>query len=309
MHKNSFMADVKRIISQKFPDCSVESVNVTKNNNVKLNGIIIRPQGSPVAPTVYIDHYYAALRSGRPFESVLDGIEKDCRAALQSAAMGIDPDFINDFSNIRDNICYKLISSELNKELLASIPHRDFYGLSVAYFVRLGTTDDGTSTVTVTDSMAQLWGTDEETLYRLARRNTPRLNRGTVLTLSDTISGCIDTSQARSIQEYDGFDFSTSRDEILPMYVATNRDKIFGAAVILYDGLLDAVTKHLCCSGVYALPSSIHEFMFISDTFGPAEDIKQMVTEINAAEVRADEVLSDNIYHYDAESHELTVIS
>lgn len=87
---------------------------------------------------------------------------------------------------------------------------------------------------------------------------------------------------------------------------ATNASKTYGAAVILYDGLLETSAERL--GSFYALPSSVHEFMFIPDTFGNVEDIKQMVQEINAAEVPEEEVLSDNIYHYDSNAHELKIV-
>ncbi len=306
---NDFTIAVHTALATKFPEYKIEAVNVTKNNDVHLTGITIKPQNKKVAPTLYMEPYFAALKSGQTLAAVIDQIISSCTAALSCSNSGIDAEDITDFEHVKDKICYKLVGRNKNSEFLSAVPHRDYLDLAIVYYLQTTITDNGTATVTVTNDLAHIWGVDESELYDLARKNTPRLNRGIVLALSDTLSGCTNTPQAHSIQTYDGYDFSTRSSEILPMYIATNTTKTYGAAVILYDGLLKDVAEYLSCSGIYAMPSSIHEFICIPDTFGSIEYIKQMVQEINSTEVRPDEVLSDNIYHYDAATRELTVIS
>lgn len=309
MHKNSFMAAVKRAVSKEFPDCSVESVTTTKNNNVRLKGISISPHGSAISPAVYTDHYFSALKSGCPLETVIENIKNDCRMALGSAAMGIGQDFVKDFHAVKDNICYRLVSKKLNGELLSSIPHREFHDLAVTYYLQLDVTDYGSSTVDITDSLAQIWGVDEAQLYGLAQENTPRLHRGIVMTMWDVLYDTMEPGTLHGIgtDGYGCFDFSRSRPDILPMYVATNVSKTYGSAVILYDGLLNAVAEKI--GSFYALPSSIHEFICVPDTVGGPEEITGMVSDINTAEVHPEEVLSENIYHFNAEKHEFGTVS
>lgn len=304
-----FTTAVLTALSAAFSDHRIEAVNVTKNNGVHLTGLTIQPKNKKVAPTLYMEPYFAALKSGQTLATVINQIISNCTAALSCANAGIDVEDLTDFSHIKEKICYKLVGRHNNREFLSAIPHRDYLDMAIVYYLQTAITDSGTATVTVTNDLAQLWNADEADLYELARKNTPRLNRGIVLTLFDTIRGHTDASQVRNIQAYNGYDFSTGPADILPMYIATNTTKTFGAAVILYDGLLKDVAEYLNCSGIYVMPSSIHEFMFISDSIGPAESIKQMVQEINSTEIQPDEVLSDNIYHYDAATHELKVIS
>ena len=306
---NDFTNAVHTALATEFPECKIEAVNVTKNNNVHLTGMTIKTQNKKVAPAIYLEPYFAALKSGQTLAAVIDQIISSCTAALSCASSGIDVEDLTDFAHVKDKICYKLVGRNKNNEFLSAVPHRDYLDMAIVYYLQTAITDSGTATVTVTNDLAHIWGVDESELYELARKNTPRMNRGIVLTLSDTIRGCTYTSQARNIQAYDGYDFSTRDAEILPMYIATNTTKTFGAAVILYDGLLKDVTEYLSCSGIYVMPSSVHEFMLIPDTFGNAESIRQMVQKINAAEVPEEEVLSDNIYHYDVTTHELKVIS
>ena len=241
------------------------------------------------------------LKSGNPLEEVIIQIVSSCRAALSCTNAGIGAEDLTDFAYVKDKICYKLVNKHMNSALLTTVPHRDYLDLSIVYYIRLAQTDNGLATLNVTDSLAHTWGVDEETLFSLASSNTPLLCRGIVLTMDNVL----DKSVNSQTKTYDHFDFTCSETHILPMYVATNTNRTYGASVILYAGLLDAAAEKL--GSFYALPSSVHEFMFIPDTFGNAEYIKQMVKEINAAEVPEEEVLSDNIYHYDSRTHELKI--
>ena len=299
---NDFTIAVHTALSAAFPACSIEPVNVTKNNDVHRTGLTICPSSNKIiAPTIYTDMYFDAFQSGQPLETIIGQIVNTCMAALSCAEKGIDTNNIKDFTRIKDKICYKLVNKHMNRELLTTVPHRDYLDLSIVYYIRLAQTDNGLATLNVTDSLAHTWGVDEETLFSLASSNTPLLCRGIVLTMDNVL----DKSVNSQTKTYDHFDFTCSETHILPMYVATNTNKTYGASVILYAGLLDAAAEKL--GSFYALPSSVHEFMFIPDTFGNAEYIKQMVKEINAAEVPEEEVLSDNIYHYDSRTHELKI--
>lgn len=308
---NDFADAVHTALSAAFSDHRIEAVNVTKNNGVHLTGLTIYPKNKKVAPTIYLEPYFTVLQSGQTLAAVIDQIISSCTAALSCASSGIDVEDLTDFAHVKDKICYKLVGRNKNNEFLSAVPHRDYLDMAIVYYLQTAITDSGTATVTVTNDLAHIWGVDESELYDLARKNTPRMNRGIVLTLSDVLDGkaTASTHQECGTDVYDCFDISRSKEKILPMYVVTNTAKTFGAAVILYDGLLKDVTEYICSSGVYAIPSSVHEFICIPDTFGNVEYIKQMVRDINSSEVQPDEVLSDNIYHYDVTTRELKVIS
>ena len=296
-----FTAAVHTALSAAFPERQIEPINVTKNNDVHLTGMKIMSHNNKVAPAIYMEPYFNMLKSGNPLEEVIIQIVSSCRAALSCTNAGIGAEDLTDFAYVKDKICYKLVNKHMNSALLTTVPHRDYLDLSIVYYIRLAQTDNGLATLNVTDSLAHTWGVDEETLFSLASSNTPLLCRGIVLTMDNVL----DKSVNSQTKTYDHFDFTCSETHILPMYVATNTNKTYGASVILYAGLLDAAAEKL--GSFYALPSSVHEFMFIPDTFGNAEYIKQMVKEINAADVPEEEVLSDNIYHYDSRTHELKI--
>lgn len=211
---------------------------------------------------------------------------------------------IKDFGFAKNKICYLLTNKKrLNKGFLPAVTHRSFHDLAICYYLQY----TNGKTEIITDSLAKLWNVDESELFNLAHKNTKLLNRGRVETISDVIDGTI---MAASVQEsesdmYDGFDISRSKTDFLPMYVVTNAENRYGAAVILYDGLLDAIAAKI--GDFYALPSSIHEFICVPDTSGDTDYFAEMVRDINATKIPPEEFLSENIYHYSAGNHEFTI--
>ena len=93
------------------------------------------------------------------------------------------------------------------------------------------------------------------------------------------------------------------------IYVETTQSKIFGAAVLLYPRFLEHEAEALG-RNFYIIPSSVHEVLII-----PAEKIEQdadelleMVKEVNTTQVSDEEVLSDNVYYYDREKNEVKAL-
>lgn len=286
----------------------VKVIDVTKNNSVHLTGLTIRPQNKNIAPTVYMEPYFSAYQSGQPFETITDQIIKTCTYALSCSNAGTDDIILTDFTHIKDKICYKLVGRDKNSELLSTVPHRNFFiDLALVYYILLSSADNVMATINITDSHAQAWGADEETLYNLARTNTPALNRGCVAPMLDVLGGIMEMRQThkRKTRSYEGFDLTCADSDSFPMWVATNQTKTYGASILLYDGFLDAVAEKF--GSFYILPSSIHELIILPAKPGIASDLKQMVNEINGTETSAEDVLSGSCYYYDAKTRQLKI--
>lgn len=81
--------------------------------------------------------------------------------------------------------------------------------------------------------------------------------------------------------------------------VASNREKIFGAAAMLYSGFAGMLGE----KGIvdcYVIPSSVHECLMVHDYEGTKkEDIEEMVREVNASSFVSDtDFLSNKVYRY-----------
>lgn len=217
-----------------------------------------------------------------------------------------DVNSITDFNHVQDKICYKLVNRDKNKELLSDAPYLPFHDLAVIFYVVVSEDRVGTGTVTVHNHLMEMWGNpDIKELYRIAKNNTQRRYKGRVSNMmeimGEIISHSADNIAPDMVDAFFEMD-SVYEDNMMPMFVATNNKKVNGAGVILYDGLLRTFAEKIG-GDFYILPSSVHEVIFVpANGDMDARYLIQMVKEVNATEVSPDEVLSDNVYKYHADT-------
>lgn len=89
------------------------------------------------------------------------------------------------------------------------------------------------------------------------------------------------------------------------LYALTNVEKQYGASMITQPEVLNKL-EQLFPEGFYVLPSSVHEVLIVPDN-GEMEPkmLGEMVREVNKNEVERQEVLSDRVYSYDKEKHQI----
>ena len=284
-------SEMEKIYSSK---CKVDVLNVVKNNGLHLTGITIRNRESNMAPTIYLDGYFADYKDGRTMENI-------CKEIVQMYEKNkVQKDFsleqVTDFKNVKDRICFKLVNREKNAELLADTPYVKYQDLAVVFYILVSKDKSGITSITVRNSLMDMWGMDADILYYLAKKNTQRLFRGRVLSMMEVMAEIIGDSA-------DAFE-----DSAFPMYVATNVFKMNGACILLYDGVLKKFAEKIG-GDFYILPSSVHEVIFVpANGDMNARYLIQMVKEVNTTEVAPDEVLSDNVYIYHADKDFVEII-
>lgn len=295
---------VKAGLEEAHPECCVMVHKVTKNNNLVLTGISIRSREVNLAPTIYMDGYYNDYKNGRPVMEIIAEVER--AYDTYKVEQDFDVSSITDFNHVQDKICYKLVNRDKNKELLSDAPYLPFHDLAVIFYVVVSEDRVGTGTVTVHNHLMEMWGNpDIKELYRIAKNNTQKRYKGRVSNMmeimGEIISHSADNVDPDVVDAFFEMD-SVYEDNMMPMFVATNIKKVNGAGVILYDGLLRTFAEKIG-GDFYILPSSVHEVIFVPANGDMDERyLIQMVKEVNATEVSPDEVLSDNVYKYHADT-------
>ena len=92
----------------------------------------------------------------------------------------------------------------------------------------------------------------------------------------------------------------------MTMWIITNESKIDGAASMLYEDKLHNLAESVG-TDLYILPSSVHEVIAVSVEMGEPEELAQMVSEVNMAQVELGERLSNQVYHYDKDLRKITL--
>lgn len=270
----------------------VSTTTVLKNNDTRLTGIIIKESGTNIFPTIYLDDLAEAYQDGYPLDYCIDKIlqlyeEHKCTASFDTS------DFLNS-SSIKKRIYFTLVNTNKNRERLLSIPHMEIMDLSIIFKVLVNSDQLGTASVTVCDSLLESWNITTKELYSIALANTERLFPSQILNICE-------------ILEKTGV--PTPSGLHIPMYVLSNINRLNGASCILYENVLKNFSRKIC-SSLYILPSSTHEVILLPANDSPVEkDLVEMVKEVNATEVREDEILSDNVYFYSTATNTITPLN
>ncbi|MEQ2472174.1 DUF5688 family protein [Laedolimicola intestinihominis] len=294
MNYQEFVGSVTGFLRESLPGGTrLQLIPLEKNNGIIMDGLSVRKEGKRVAPMIYLDSYYREYLDGRSLRGICDQILECCEDS--DFEEHFDVDFFREPERVRPTVAYRLINYEKNRELLQEIPHLPFLDLAVIFYSLLTDTPVGHATVLIRNSHLELWGKNTSWLYEAAKENTEKLLPKRLVSMEDMI---YELSEGKQEPEYAG----------VPMYVLTNSRKSFGAACLLYDGVLGECFRRLEES-YYLIPSSVHEVILIpASAVGDSRELCALVQEMNRTQVRSTEVLSDTVYLYSEETRRLEMI-
>lgn len=294
-------AEVEKLCGQAY-DISVQEI--LKNNGCLFTGLAFNrkgEEGTAIRPTVYLEAYYDSYVRGDT--SVDDAARKILDSAIDSVKSNpFISSFVTglaDFEKVKDKIHYRLVNQERNQELLETVPFVPYCDLAMVFYLLLGKDADTCMTARISRRHMEIWKTDVDTLYRLAKENTPRISPPVIRSMNGVMK---EIARSRMGSHYDEEFVDGLLGEMgtvtESMYILTNQMKTNGAAVILYDGVLRDLAEKMG-SDLIILPSSCHEVITIpyKDNINAAE-LETMVRSINSSEVLPEDVLSGSVYWY-----------
>lgn len=204
-----------------------------------------------------------------------------------------------DTSKLKDKVFFSLINAEQNRELLNTVPHREFEDLAIVYRWNIGSDSMGTYTNLVNNDLAEKEGLTENDLYNAASKNTKELFPVSIKNMNEVIGEMIfgESGIDEDMQKEFSEVMQETPDENC-MYVITNESKLFGAASMLYEEPIHELAEQVG-GDLYILPSSVHEVIAVPADFGSPEELAEMVYEVNMEQVDINDRLSNQVYHYD----------
>mgnify|MGYP006988884399 CR=1 FL=1 len=325
--KIALRESIQRIVDSRFVGgYEVSLTKVTKNNGKVLDAIVITKGKCEISPTIYIKDFYNSYMSG-------ESMEETCEKVLNTyVSSSLEPDINVDafksYKKIKGRIVYKLINTKANKELLKKVPHKTFCDLSMVYYCIMDEKMESRATELIHNAHITLWGITREELHQQACQNTPFVLPAQILPMDDILKELLTDSiikEDKSIYGLYGEDKPNreeyeiqaeeimgnlgKKDDFLKLYVISNKNRIFGAACILYDGVLREFAKKHNEKDVYIIPSSIHEAIILSENIEVEKEyIKDIIKEVNATDVDECDVLSNNLYKYNYEKDIIEVV-
>ena len=188
----------------------------------------------------------------------------------------------------------------MNKDgLLKNTPYVAFLDLAVIFYLDLEKTFPD-ATITIHHEQLKMWGITVEELYEVAKENSLKYQKITISSMLDVLLGMVGEDKAEELLE------AGSRLDDDGMYVISTSDKRFGAMAMLQTKVLEDFSRKIH-SSFWIIPSSIHELIAIPDTIGMNQDyLNQMIQEVNANELSADEVLNSHAYYFNSKTCAIT---
>lgn len=292
MNYQQFIDEVERRVKEKLKGNQAVSVYVhttIKNNGKERRGLTMSEKGIQISLTIYLEEYFQQFQDGKTIENIAEKILKLYEEVKCNHPW--DSTFLQNYEELKNKFACKVINRQKNEKLLREVPYLPWMDLAIVFFVLLEVSSYGTATVLVRKEHLNVWGLTEEELFERAKKNTSILL---------PYQFC---PMRKLIQEICPYPVEEEEEESL--YVLSNKLRNFGAASMLYDGILERIGQKLG-ENYYVLPSSIHEVIIVPESKSPMkQDLEAMVREINETQVEEEEVLSDRVYYFSRKENRL----
>lgn len=294
MNYQQFIDEVERQVKDKIRGNETMTVYIhttVKNNGKERKGITVSEKGFSISPTIYLEEYFQQFREGKSIEKIAEKILKLYEEVKCSHPW--KDTLLQNYEELQNKFACKLIHREKNEKLLQEIPYIPWLDLAIVCFILLEVSPYGTATVLVRKEHLKSWKLTEAELFEKAKANTPILL---------PYQFCPMRKMLREICPYA---VDETKEEEESLYVLSNKLRNFGAASMLYEGILEKVGQKLG-ENYYILPSSIHEVIIVPESKSPMkQDLEEMVREINETQVEEEEVLSDRVYYFSRKENRL----
>lgn len=283
MNYKEYLDKVKSQLQEKHPQMEIKVQPVEKLQGESYLGISVRPRAEAVSVILNIQPFYDQYRVDETKEASLFA---EIASKLEQEAAKI-PAFqvkdITQYDSIKDRLTMQMVPMEKNQAMLGKIPHKVIGDMATVYRIDVGKTEGFRGSVLITNDQLKKYGISAETLHGDAVKSQAAINPPVL----------------RNMAEVLGF---LGYQEESSLWIATTKDGICGAVACQIPDFMEESTKTLG-SSFYALPSSVHEMIFLPDD-GKVERkaLETMVREINRTEVREEDFLSDQVYHYDSQA-------
>ena len=300
----------------------------SKNNKVVYTGLHIRKKGMESEPLVYLDDYFRQYQNGN---MTISEAAECVVSASRKKGPSVDMKQFLEYEKIKDSIVYRLVNTEMNRELLDDLPHIEYLDLSVVFCCLVMEKGKSHAFIWIHNVHLKLWDVTVEELYRTAAENTQRLEKPELMDMEEVLYDVLKEEgtslndsagykKEKSDRKYDAEYREEEPDEnidaaypekcssTVPVYVLSNTERLEGAACMLYPDLLRRIADRMD-SSYYIIPSSIHELLLIPTAgFTDRDEMKAMIREVNDTQVKPEERLSYSLYGYDKKENKIEIL-
>mgnify|MGYP000205739007 FL=1 len=276
----------------------VKAVVVQKNNGVELDALNIRKPGEIMVPTVYIQRELELLEEDKITveEAAKHVLEVYKENKDRKPVTDVDIKEISGKDFILQHVEYQLVNAERNAERLETVPAKRIADLAALYRVVVSEDETGTASYVLSTEQRMRAQISVEELDEAAAKNTCK-SEFTVQSMYEVMAAMMHMDENTAKEMCEGGP---------EMFVLSNKKKMNGASIILYNEKLAELSAKLD-DDLLIMPSSIHEVLAVPASSIDVEDLKNMVREVNDTEVSEQEILGYSVYRYNRETDTIEV--
>ena len=268
-------------------DVELEERRITKAQRGELAGLIFRAPDTVGAPTYYVEDFYDMYKEGRSTEELSLTVVQNAFHHLDRPPVlpEFDLDTLRDSMDDSTRFGVRLLNGSENRVYLMDIPHVRECGLALIAEMR-----SGEYRAVITNSLLESLGITKEELFDRALEDALKNDRATLFELSDMF--LCEQGECENL-----LDDGAAADLPLPasLYVLSNEDCCWGAASLLYPGMLKKLSE-LMGGNFFVLPSSVHEVLLLPAGEGDPRKLVDIIRDANRTVTESDVFLADELY-------------
>lgn len=270
------VARIKDFLPEDFANAFITTESVSKLGTA-YEALIVRKGEKSCAPAISLndafDEYFITGDLNAVMRNIADIITEADPDRFEGATS-----ILNDYSLAKTKLFVRLCNAERNASVLDNCPHRIIEDLAATYHILISKDSDGVSSTLVTNRLLSNYGISADQLHEDAVRSSKTLLKPNFAKLNELLG--------------------------LPplglgMFVLSNDTGVNGASVILYSNVLKRLSETFA-DDLFILPSSIHEVIVIPASGRNADELADIVKDVNGHVVDISEQLSDNVYFYNS---------
>ena len=296
MDQKVFEQQVLTEMQERLPELHFELRDVEKFQSGSYHALAVSREGRPVIAMVNLAPFHTRTEAGADYDFLMDELADKAIEAIRASSV-IDPESFSDYGKIKDQLSVQMVNADSSRPLLDQYPHRIIGDMAMIARIDWKEKDGQGMSAAVTNGMLASFGISQETLFEDAIACGMEKRPATLRTIREELESLAGTPLDVEGSSVPGF------------WVASNKEKVNGAASVFYPGFLDEAAKQLG-SDFFVIPSSIHEMLLLPDDGTiRADALAHIQHEVNEDEVLPEDLLSRQVFYYDAAERKLELAS
>ncbi len=314
MNDEAFEREIRQRVQERLLTSgggTLETVSVTKNNGVRMDGLTLKHKGEEVAQVVYFKDCYAFYKMGMDLDEIVQRIVDRLMETCPYFPLQ-DLKNLTNYEEMRKLVTMKLVSYERNREALKDRPHLRKLDLAIEFRISCDIDNACTASTAVTTALMEAWGVSESVLFEQACTNMRQRWHPVLLPMSQLFVDLLDFESMEPKMKMNLIrhlmpDLEKAQN-LAPFYLLSNQLREDGAILwFSTDKIKDFARERKC--RVFILPSSVHELLLLPDDgWVDTDEIRSIIRSVNRDVVDARDFLSDHLYVYDPASDTYAIV-